>query len=279
MAIRMARHGDIELAYETIGPPAGEPLLLVSGMAQMLIWRDEVCAALVERGFQVARFDNRDTGLSTHRDQAPRPSKPALLLRPSRAVQHHLTDLADDAVAVLDALGWPSAHVVGETLGGMIAQSMAVRNPDRVRSLTSIGSSPSPRIGRPNARTLMRIVKASRKPIKSAEDYAEHLVKLDAVVGSPDYPPDEALLRELGRRSFERGYDQAGVERLSPALAGGTRHGRPGLPAGRRPRHRRCHSRCPAGHLRWHVKPRPCSAVARGRQRDRRHLALGRRPR
>ncbi|MEV7043890.1 alpha/beta fold hydrolase [Amycolatopsis sp. NPDC051061] len=133
MTVKMARHGDIELAYETMRPPSGEPLLLVSGISQMLVWHDDFCAALVERGFQVARFDNRDTGLSTHLHHAGRPSKLALLLRPSRAVQYQLTDLADDAVAVLDALGWPSAHVVGETRGGMIAQSMAVRHPDRLR--------------------------------------------------------------------------------------------------------------------------------------------------
>lgn len=226
MTVKMARHGDIELAYEIIGPPSGEPLLLVPGISQMLIWHDDVCAALVKRGFQVARFDNRDTGLSTHLHHAGRPSKLALLLRPSRAVRYHLIDLADDAVAVLDTLGWASAHVVGETLGGMIAQSMAVRHPDRVRSLTSIGSSPSPRIGRPAARTLMRILKISRKPINSAEDYAEHLVELDKVVGSPEYPADETWLRELARRSFERGHDQAGVERLSVAVqASGDRRG------------------------------------------------------
>jgi pimeloyl-ACP methyl ester carboxylesterase len=226
MTIEMARHGDIELAYETIGPPTGEPLLLISGISQMLAWPDDACAALVERGFQVARFDNRDTGLSIHLHHAGRPSKLALLLRPSRAVGYHLTDLADDAVAVLDALGWQSAHVVGESLGGMIAQSMAVHHPERVRSLTSIGSSPSPRIGRPSIRTLLRVLAVARKPINSAEDYAEHLVELEPVAGSPDYPQDEAWMRELGRRSYERGYDPAGVERLSAAMqASGDRHG------------------------------------------------------
>ncbi|HET6501745.1 MAG TPA: alpha/beta fold hydrolase [Amycolatopsis sp.] len=226
MTIKMARHGDIELAYETTGAPTGEPLLLISGIAQMLIWHDDIREGLVERGFQVARFDNRDTGLSTHLHDAGQPSKLSLLMRPSRAVRYHLTDLADDAVAVLDALGWPSAHVVGEALGAMIAQSMAVRHPRRVRSLTSIASTPSPRIGRPNARTLLRIFKVGRKPVTSAEDYAEHLVELDAALGSPDYPADEKWLRELGRRSFERGHDQAGVERLSAAMqASGDRRG------------------------------------------------------
>lgn len=218
MTIKMARHGSIELAYETIGPPTGEPLLLISGISQMLIWPDDACAALVERGFQVTRYDNRDTGLSTHLHHAGRPSKLALLLRPSRAARYHLTDLVDDAVAVLDALSWSSAHIVGESLGGMIAQSMAVRHPDRVRSLTSIGAGPSPRIGRPSARTLLQMIKIARRPINGPEDYAEHMVKMDQVAGSPDYPPDEAWLRELGRRSYERGHDQAGVERLSAAM-------------------------------------------------------------
>ncbi|MFI6042875.1 alpha/beta fold hydrolase [Nocardia sp. NPDC051321] len=226
MTIEMARHGDIELAYETIGPPTGEPLLLISGISQMLIWHDDAIAGLVERGFQVVRFDNRDTGLSTHLHRAGRPSKLDLLLRPTQAVRYHLTDLADDAVAVLDALNWDSAHVVGESLGGTIAQSMAVRHPDRVRSLTSIGAGPSPRIGGPRVRTLLRFLVLARKPINSAEDYAEHMEALELIAGSPDYPQDETWLRELGKRSYERGHDQAGVERLSVALrASGDRRG------------------------------------------------------
>jgi pimeloyl-ACP methyl ester carboxylesterase len=226
MTIEMARHGDIELAYERIGPPTGEPLLLISGISQMLIWPDEAIAGLVDHGFQVVRFDNRDTGLSTHLHHAGRPSKLDLLLRPTRAAPYHLTDLADDAVAVLDALGWHSAHIVGESLGGMIAQVMAVHHPDRVRTLTSIGAGPAPRIGGPTIGTLLRILVLARKPVNSAEDYADHIVALEPLAGSPDYPQDETRLRDLGRRSYERGHDQAGVERLSAALqASGDRRG------------------------------------------------------
>ncbi|WP_163571645.1 alpha/beta fold hydrolase [Fodinicola feengrottensis] len=174
MTIRMAHHDGIDLAYETIGPAGGEPLLLIAGISQMLTWPDDFCAALAARGFLVARFDNRDTGLSTHLHDAGRPNKLDLLLRPACAAAYQLTDLADDAVAVLDAIGWSSAHVVGETFGGMIAQSMAFRSQDRVRSLTSIASTPSSRIGRPSLATLVRILRTGRS-IDSAEDYAQHV--------------------------------------------------------------------------------------------------------
>src|SRR6185437_15905235 len=98
--------------------------------------------ALADRGFQVARFDNRDTGLSTHLTGTPAPGWLKTMLRPS-AAPYRLDDMAEDAVAVMDALGWPTAHLVGASLGGMIAQVLAIRYPSRVRMLTSIMSTPS----------------------------------------------------------------------------------------------------------------------------------------
>lgn len=122
------RNGDIEIAYELVDDTGANPMLLLSGsFTQMIHWHDELLDGLVARGFAVARFDHRDSGRSTHCADLP---------------QYNLRDMADDAVAVLDALGWSSAHVFGPSLGGMIGQVMAVHHPDRVRSLTSISAAP-----------------------------------------------------------------------------------------------------------------------------------------
>ncbi|MGA8117784.1 MAG: alpha/beta fold hydrolase [Actinocatenispora sp.] len=219
MTLARARHGDIELAYETVGPPTGEPMLLILGVAaQLVAWPDDFCAMLVEHGFRPARYDGRDSGLSTHLHDRGRPSRPALLFRRPSAAAYTLADLADDAVAVLDALGWPSAHLLGVSQGGMVAQAVATRHPDRVRSLTSISSTPSARIGGPSAGTLIRLLRlASHGPVSSADQMAQHLVDVDRLLCG-QYPQDEEWLREVGRRTVERGHDQAGVERQSAAF-------------------------------------------------------------
>jgi pimeloyl-ACP methyl ester carboxylesterase len=222
MMIGHTRNGDVEIAYEKLGDPQGEPLLLVMGTGgQMLSWPDGFCELLTERGFQIARFDNRDSGLSTHLDGAGRPNQLTMLLRPAAAAVYRLEDMAGDAVAVLDALGWPSAHVAGMSQGGMIAQSLAVRHPDRVRSLTSISSSPAPRLGQPRPGTLLRVLQvANPRRVRSAEDLAQYLVDLRQVTGSPGYPADEEWLRGLGRRSYDRGgLDTAAVQRQTAAIA------------------------------------------------------------
>jgi pimeloyl-ACP methyl ester carboxylesterase len=231
MTTARARRSDIEIAYETFGDPSGDPLLLVMGVgAQMLYWHDEFCMALTERGCHVARFDNRDAGLSTHLSSADGPNQLTMLRRPAEAAVYGLEDMADDAVAVLDALGWRSAHVVGRSLGGMIAQAMAIRHPTRVRSLTSISSTPSPRIGRATLATALRLLVANpavlrTRPPASPEEAAEQMVRGHRVIGSPGYPMDEAWLREVGRRMHERGgIDADGRQRQNAAiLAGGDR--------------------------------------------------------
>lgn len=121
-----ARNGDVELYFETLGDPEDVPLLLITGQgSQLLLWPDEFCQGLVDRGFFVVRFDNRDAGLSTWLPEGS---------------AYTLSDMAADAVAVLDAVGLAEAHVAGQSLGGMIAQTLAIEHPHRVRSLTSISS-------------------------------------------------------------------------------------------------------------------------------------------
>ena len=138
----------IEIAYETFGAPGGRPLLLVMGIgSQMLWWHPELCAALAAEDFFVVRYDNRDVGLSTHLHDAPPPNLHAAMNGDFSSASYRLEDMADDAVGLLDALGLDRAHVVGASLGGMIAQTMAIMRPERVHSLTSIMSTPGIGIG------------------------------------------------------------------------------------------------------------------------------------
>ena len=203
--MQIARHGAIELAYETSGAPGGEPLLLISGTGmQMLIWPDAFVAALAGRGFCVTRFDNRDAGLSTHLTQAGNPGWLKPLIRHA-AAPYRLEDMADDAVAVLDALGWDSAHIAGTSLGGMIAQTMAIRHPSRVRTLTSIMSTPSARIGTmPKISVMRKLMQIAGTPVNGPEEAAEATVALKRLTGTARYPIDEELIRDIGRRSYQR---------------------------------------------------------------------------
>jgi pimeloyl-ACP methyl ester carboxylesterase len=212
--VEAARNEDIVLAYETFGPPGGEPLLLISGTgAQMLIWPEGFCTALVDRGFRVARFDNRDTGLSTHLTGASAPGWLTAMLRPS-AAPYRLQDMADDAVAVMDALGWPDAHVVGASLGGMIAQALAIRHPGRVRTLTSIMSTPSARIATmPTLAAIRALARAAGTPVTSPDQAADRAVALKRIIGSPGYPLDEDMVRDIAARSFQRHPDAEQAER------------------------------------------------------------------
>jgi pimeloyl-ACP methyl ester carboxylesterase len=221
-----AQHGEVSLAYERLGSDDGEPLLLVMGLGtQMLLWPDEFCAALVNCGFAVARFDNRDAGESTHFTHAGAPSLLGILTRRVAVARYHLADMADDAIAVLDALGWASAHIVGVSLGGMIAQTVAIRHPERVRSLTSIASTPSPRIGRPRLGVLSVF---GGREVYSREAAGERTVKVFRAIGSPGHPRDEGWLREVGRRAYDRGHDPAGARRQLAAIVA-SEDRRPGL--------------------------------------------------
>jgi pimeloyl-ACP methyl ester carboxylesterase len=219
-----AKNGRVEIAYQTIGAGGGAPLLLVMGTGgQMLNWPDKFCHELVDCGFTVARFDNRDSGLSTRFSEYGRPNQLRMWLRPGSAAVYRLEDMAADAVAVLDDLGWPAAHIVGFSQGGMIAQTITSRYPDRALSLTSISSTPAPRLGQPTPATLVKLAKVvNPKRVKDRDDFAQYQLDMHEAVGSPGYPLDpaeEERLRELGRLAYDRGgLDMAAVQRQTAAI-------------------------------------------------------------
>ncbi len=209
--------GDLMIAYESFGDPADPPLVLVMGLAtQMLGWDDPFCVRLAEQGFHVIRFDNRDIGLSTHLAEAGVPDV-AALLSGDRSVPppYTLLDMARDTAGLLDALDLRSAHVVGASMGGMVAQQFAIGHPGRVRSLTSIMSTPSREVGaaRPEAMAALFL-----PPPTDADQAAARSLAVYRVIGSPGYPLDEARLAETARRAFARGHDPAGVARQFAAI-------------------------------------------------------------
>ncbi|MCW2713195.1 MAG: Pimeloyl-ACP methyl ester carboxylesterase [Frankiales bacterium] len=206
----------VEIAYETFGPDSGRPLLLVMGLAtQMLAWHEDLCQMLVGRGFHVIRFDNRDIGLSTHMHDAPPADVMAALGGDTSSASYSLEDLADDTAGLLDGLGLPTAHVVGASMGGMIAQTVAIRHPDRVRSLTSIMSTPSPSIGPPTPEAVAVLLAA---PATTRDEAVQRALATYEVIGSPDYPLDREWLADISGQAYDRAYDPAGVSRQLLAI-------------------------------------------------------------
>lgn len=210
------------IAYETFGSPADTPLLLTMGLAtQMLGWHNDLVELLVAEGLFVVRYDNRDVGLSTHLVDAGRPELGAVLAGDHASVPYTLTDMADDTAALMTALGLDSAHHVGASMGGMIVQAVAIRHPARVRSLTSIMSTPSPRVAPPRPEALAVLL---APPARSRDEAIERAVATYAVIGSPGFVTDEDDLRARAATSYDRAYDPAGVARQYAAIqAGGDR--------------------------------------------------------
>jgi pimeloyl-ACP methyl ester carboxylesterase len=222
MAEETARANGIEIVYETIGDPANPPLLLVMGLGMQLIhWDTELCEQLAERGFHVIRFDNRDSGLSTKID-ARVPDVRRAMLGFSLDAPYVLEDMADDAFGLLDHLGIEAAHVVGASMGGMIAQTMAIKRPERVLSLTSIMSTTGERrAGRPKLRVLGVLM---RRAPEEKQAYIERFVRIFRTIGSKGFPLDEQRIRELAAATYERGHDAAGTGRqLAAIMASGDR--------------------------------------------------------
>jgi pimeloyl-ACP methyl ester carboxylesterase len=215
--VERARVGELELAYETFGHRTDPPLLLVMGLAtQMIGWPDEFCAGLAERGLFVVRFDNRDIGLSTHLDDRGAPDMLALFAGDRSQARYALADLADDTAGLLGELGIDSAHVVGASMGGMIAQVVAIRHPQRVRSLTSIMSTTGdPAVGGPSEAAMGTLLAPAATDRESA---IRRAVDTFRVIGSPGFEFDEQALRERAGLAYDRRYDPAGVARQLAAI-------------------------------------------------------------
>jgi len=212
----------VTLCYETFGDPADTPIVLIMGLAtQMIAWHDDFCQELANRGFYVVRFDNRDIGRSTHFDFSP-PTVGQMVRRRFRPEQYTLSDMAEDTAALIRELDIAPAHVVGASMGAMIAQLVAAEHPGVVRSLTSIMGSTGSRIhGQPHFSVYKYLL---RPPPRDREDYIERAATVFGLVGSTGFPRDEQYIRERAAQSFDRGYDvRAGGRQLGAILASGNR--------------------------------------------------------
>jgi len=201
-----AHANEMTIEYETFGSPTSPPVLLIMGLGgQLIAWDTAFCTALADAGFYVIRFDNRDVGLSTWLDDmAPDPPP------------YSLGDMADDAAGLLDALRIPAAHVVGGSMGGMIAQTFAIAHPERTLTLVSIMSTTGNRsVGQPTPEALAALM--TPRPA-TREEAIELGVKVAVVVGSPGYPANEQRQRDLIAASFDRAFHPAGFARQLAAI-------------------------------------------------------------
>jgi proline iminopeptidase len=225
----LVRSNGISLAVESAGPAVAPPIVLVMGLGMPLVfWPDAFVEGLLAAGFRVIRFDNRDCGLSSRVEEGPHTPIPVAMARTVMGLEVHapytLADMAADVVGLLDAMSIARAHVVGVSLGGMVAQVMAARHPGRVATLTSImSSSGNPFVSMARPRALRAILHRPEDPHDS-RSVAEHLVHVMQVIGSPGHPADEDALRRQCERVAERGYDHHGIARqLLAMLASGDR--------------------------------------------------------
>ncbi|MFQ6396130.1 alpha/beta fold hydrolase [Nocardia sp. KC 131] len=215
--------GPVTLAYERLGNGGGTPLLLIAGLGQQLHeWPEGLCSELVSRGYDVVRFDNRDVGRSTHAGFTP-PGPLDLLRKHWHHAQYDLADMAADTVGLLDTVGFASAHLVGMSMGGMIAQTVAAHDPVRVRSLTSIMSTTgAAKVGRP-ALSTWRLMFG--RPARNRDEHIAAAVRMYRHICSSGYPFDEATVRAAAATTWDRDpHPAAGVGRqLAGILKSGDR--------------------------------------------------------
>ena len=216
-----AKVGAIELAYDVFGD-RGRPLVLIMGIgAQRIFWPEELCHRFVAAGFHFARFDHRVIGQSTHLRDAPTPRANRVLVQRMLGrlpdVPYSLSDMASDVAGLIETLGFSPAHVVGASLGGMVAQHLAIEHPDRVRSITSIMSTPGGRRYLPQPRALRALFMP--RPT-SAADAGEKIAQTFRILGSTLWPSDDARMRAAGALAFERGLNPRGFLRHFAAVLG-----------------------------------------------------------
>lgn len=213
-------HG-IDLAYESFGDPRDPAVLLVMGLgASMLFWSADFCGELADRGFRVVRFDNRDCGRSTWLDDPAHTIGRGRLVKTflglERQVPYGISDFAADAVGLLDHLGVERAHVVGMSMGGMIAQTIAIEHPERTLSLTSISSTTGHRsVGQQHPKLLPTLLAGTGT---TREDYLDHMVAMGPKTGSPEFPTPAAENRAFAAACWEHGINRAGTLRHMVAV-------------------------------------------------------------
>jgi len=217
--------GGITLCFERFGRETDPPMLMIMGLGtQMIGWPDKFCAQLADCGLQVIRFDNRDIGRST-RIEGPPPSPRQLITRKIDPVLYTLSDMASDAAGLLRELGLAPAHVVGASMGGMIAQTLAAERPEAVRSLVSIMSNTGNRWTGQPAFDIYRYL--LRKAPNDREPYIAYATRVFEAIGSRGLPFDRDRVRDMVARSYDRGHDPAGPERqLGAVIASGDRTAR-----------------------------------------------------
>lgn len=217
-AVEHAKVGEVEIAFDVHGDPSDPVLLVIPGLGtQMIYWDLPLVELLTDRGFRVVRIDNRDNGASTVLSHKGKPALPAMMLGVPRDLAYTLHDMADDAAGVLDHLGVDGAHVIGYSMGGMIAQTMAIDHPDRVLSLTSMMSRTGARLDAfPGVRELAALMRT--RPTNTLDSYLAGMEVLAATIGSPDFPTNKARLRALSTVAYERGIHLEGTARQLHAI-------------------------------------------------------------
>jgi pimeloyl-ACP methyl ester carboxylesterase len=227
-AVTEVRANGIDIWHETVGDPGDPALLLVMGLgAQLIDWPAGFVELLAGRGFRVVLFDNRDAGLSTELDELGLPDLPGILAGDFSTVGYRLGEMAADAAGLLKALGIERAHVVGASMGGMIAQQLTIDHPELVASLCSIMSTTGDRrVGAPTPAAAAALM---RPPAGSRDEAIANGVEASRVIGSPGYPAPQAELERRVAAKYDRGYRPAGTMRqyaailASPDRTGGLR--------------------------------------------------------
>jgi pimeloyl-ACP methyl ester carboxylesterase len=221
-----ARSGEVDIHYEDMGDVDDPAVLLVMGLgAQLVFWRDEFCQKLIDQGLRVIRFDNRDVGLSGKMDgRRTKGSQVGNMVRSFLGVRspsvYRLEDMADDAAALLDHLGIDRAHVVGASMGGMIAQVFAARHPDRTRGLGIIFSSNNqPCLPPPGPQQLLAVV-TGPSPDSPRDVIIENSIRVSRIIGSPGYPATDDRLRADAIAFYDRAHYPQGIARQFNAITG-----------------------------------------------------------